>query len=58
MLKEVDCGCYFKILLILFRRRFMYENFKIKKVKYEFMNLFLYGIIFIFKIYGLKYLSL
>lgn len=26
MLKEFDCGCYFKILLILFRRRLMYEN--------------------------------
>lgn len=36
----------------------MYENPKIKKVKYEFMNLSLHGIAFIFKTHGSKYPSL
>lgn len=36
----------------------MYENPKIKKVKYEYMNLSLHGITFIFKTHGSKYPSL
>lgn len=58
MLKELDCGCHFKTLLISFRRRSMYENPKIKKVKNEYMNLSLHGIRFIFKTHGSKYPSL